>query len=54
MAASTVKEQFGSLVFDGRVMKARLSAKVYAFLKKTIDEGKELDLTVANVVAAAP
>ena len=28
-------------------------AKVYASLKKTIDEGKELDLTVANAVAAA-
>ena len=48
-----VKEQFGSLVFDDRVMKASLDAKVYASLKKTIDEGKELDLTVANAVAAA-
>ena len=50
---ATVKEEFGSLVFDDRVMKASLSAKVYASLKKTIDEGKELDLTVANAVAAA-
>ena len=50
---TTVKEQFGSLVFDDRVMKASLDAKVYASLKKTIDEGKELDLTVANAVAAA-
>ena len=50
---ATVKEQFGSLVFDDRVMKATLDAKVYASLKKTIDEGKELDLTVANAVAAA-
>ena len=50
---ATVKEQFGSLVFDDRVMKASLDAKVYASLKKTIDEGKELDLTVANAVAAA-
>ena len=49
----TVKEQFGSLVFDDRVMKASLDSKVYASLKKTIDEGKELDLTVANAVAAA-
>ena len=48
-----VKEQFGSLVFDDRVMKASLDSKVYASLKKTIDEGKELDLTVANAVAAA-
>ena len=50
---ATVKEQFGSLVFDDRVMKASLDAKVYASLKKTIDEGEELDLTVANAVAAA-
>lgn len=50
---SKVSETFGSLVFDDRVMKATLSSKVYASLKKTIDEGKELDLTVANAVAAA-
>ncbi len=48
-----VKEMFGSLVFDDRVMKSTLDSKVYASLKKTIDEGKELDLTVANAVAAA-
>ena len=40
-------------MFDDRVMKAKLSAKVYGSLKKTIDEGKELDLTVANAVAQA-
>ena len=50
---STVTETFGSLVFDDRVMKANLSAKVYQSLKKTIDEGKELDLSVANAVASA-
>ena len=49
----TVKDYFGSLVFDDRVMKATLSAKVYASLKKTIDEGTELDIGVANAVAAA-
>ena len=49
----TVTEKFGSLVFDDRVMKATLSAKVYASLKKTIDEGAELDLAVANAVANA-
>ena len=50
---NTVTETFGSLVFDDRVMKANLSAKVYQSLKKTIDEGTELDLSVANAVAAA-
>ena len=49
----TVKDYFGSLVFDDRVMKATLSAKVYASLKKTIDEGAALDIGVANAVAAA-
>lgn len=49
----TVKDYFGSLVFDDRVMKATLSAKVYASLKKTIDEGTELDVNVAQAVATA-
>ena len=48
-----ITEIFGSKVFDDRVMKARLSAKVYQSLKKTIDEGTELDLSVANAVADA-
>ena len=50
---ATVPEYFGSLVFDDRVMKANLPAKVYASLRKTIDEGKTLDLSVANAVASA-
>ena len=50
---STVTEIFGSKVFDDRVMKATLSARVYNSLKKTIDEGEDLDISVANAVAAA-
>ena len=49
----TVPEYFGSMVFDDRVMKARLSADVYNSLKQTIDGGTKLDLSVANAVAAA-
>ena len=49
----TVSDFFGCLVFDDRVMKANLSAKVYPSLKKTIDEGAQLDLGVANAVATA-
>ena len=49
----TVTDYFGSLVFDDRVMKATLSAKVYESLKKTIDEGAQLDIGVANAVAIA-
>ena len=49
----TVSDYFGSLVFDDRVMKANLSDNIYKSLKKTIDEGTQLDITVANAVAAA-
>ena len=49
----TVSEYFGCLVFDDRVMKANLSADVYQSLRRTIDEGAKLDLSVANAVAAA-
>lgn len=50
---NTVSDYFGCLVFDDRVMKARLSTDVYKSLKKTIDEGVGLDLDVANAVAVA-
>ena len=49
----TVPEYFGSKVFDDRVMKARLSSDVYRSLKQTMEEGRELDLSVANAVASA-
>ena len=48
-----VTDYFGSLVFDDRVMKARLSESVYKSLKKTIEEGAKLDISVANAVAEA-
>ena len=48
-----IPEYFGCLVFDDRVMKANLSAKVYQSLRKTIDEGAKLDIGVANAVATA-
>ncbi len=50
---TTVSDYFGCLVFDDREMKANLSASVYASLRKTIDEGAKLDLSVANTVASA-
>ncbi len=49
----SVPEYFGSLVFDDRVMKAHLSASVYASLRRTIDEGEKLDAKVADAVATA-
>lgn len=48
-----VTDYFGSMVFDDRVMKSVLSDKVYKSLKKTIDRGTPLDISVANAVAAA-
>ena len=51
---STVSDYFGSLVFDDRAMRASLSADVYASLRRTIDEGSELDIGVANAVAPQP
>ena len=50
---STVPELFGSMVFDDKVMRARLSAEVYQSLRDTIRRGKKLDLSVANAVADA-
>ena len=49
----TVPEMFGSNVFDDRQMKARLSEKVYNSIRKTIEEGKQLDISLANAVALA-
>lgn len=49
----SVTEIFGSKVFDDRVMKSVLSSKVYYSLKKTMDEGSDLDINVADAVANA-
>ena len=51
MAAKT-KEIYGSMVFNEHVMKERLPSATYKSLKATIDEGKPLNLEVANVVAS--
>ncbi|MBE6016740.1 MAG: glutamine synthetase type III [Lachnospiraceae bacterium] len=48
-----ISDYFGENVFDERAMKACLPADVFLSLKKTIDEGAQLDPDVANVVADA-
>ena len=48
-----VPEIFASLVFDDDVMRERLPEDVYISMRHTIDEGRDLDLTVANAVANA-
>ena len=42
---------FGQDVFNDTVMMERLPKKVYKDLKRTIEEGKELDLDTADVIA---
>ena len=49
----TVSEMFGSMVFNDEAMKERLPKDVYDSLQNTIQNGKHLDLSLANVVAAA-
>ncbi len=50
---SKVPELFGSMVFNDSVMRARLPKDTYKALRRTIADGKHLNLDVANVVAAA-
>ena len=49
----TVTDYFGSLVFNDAVMRERLPKDIYKALKRTIEEGKDLDINVANSVANA-
>ena len=49
-----VKEIFGCDVFNDSVMQDRLPKKVYRELKKTIEEGKELSMEIADVVVFVP
>ena len=48
-----VPELFGSMVFNDKVMQERLPKSTYKALRKTMENGEPLDITVANVVANA-
>jgi len=48
-----VPELFGSMVFNEEVMRQRLPREVFSSLKKTMEEGKEIDPSIADVVANA-
>lgn len=50
---SNVPEIFGSMVFNDSIMRDKLPKDIYKSLRKTIEDGKDLDITVANVVAIA-
>lgn len=49
----TVTDYFGCMVFNDEVMKKRLAPDVYESLKRTIKDGRSLNLSVANAVATA-
>ena len=48
-----VPDYFGCYVFDDKVMRERLSEETYNLLKRTIKDGRSLNLSVANTVANA-
>ena len=49
----TVADYFGSLVFNDAVMREKLPKDIYKTLRRTVSEGKDIDLAVANSVANA-
>ena len=48
-----ISDYFGCMVFDDKVMRERLSEDTYKTLKRTIQDGRSLNLSVANTVANA-
>lgn len=50
---SSVEEIFGSKVFDESVMREKLAKDTFRELEKTIREGKQLNIKIANAVAHA-
>ena len=48
----TIADYFGEYVFNDAVMQKRLPKETYRQLKETISKGKDLDLSIANVVAS--
>ncbi|MDR0503889.1 MAG: glutamine synthetase III [Treponema sp.] len=48
-----IPELFGSMVFNDPVMKQRLPKDIYRAFIKTMQQGKHLELDIANVVASA-
>ena len=48
-----VTELFGSMVFDEKAMRERLPKETYKAMQKTIQDGRKLDIGIANIVANA-
>ncbi|HBX89690.1 MAG TPA: glutamine synthetase type III [Marinilabiliaceae bacterium] len=53
MSTKCIPELFGKLVFNDTIMKARLPHTTYKALRKTIEDGKPLDISIADPVANA-
>ncbi len=53
MASDKVSEEYGSLVFTDADMRQRLPKPTYKELRRVIDEGKDINLNIANEVAHA-
>ena len=53
MSKDKVSEEYGSLVFTDADMQQRLPKPTYKELRRVIDEGKDIDLDIANEVAHA-
>ena len=49
----SVTDFFGTMVFNDQVMKERLPKEVYDSIQNTIQNGKHLDLSLANEIANA-
>ncbi len=49
---TTIPEEYGSMVFNDKIMRERLPKDVYKAVHKTIANGTHLELDVANTVAA--
>ena len=51
--SNQILDIFGSMVFSDEVMRSRLPSDTYAAMKRTIAEGRRLDISVATAVADA-
>ena len=49
----SVPEMFGCMVFNEEVMSRRLPEEVYHSLRKSVEQGKEIDPSIADAVAGA-
>ena len=50
---NNLPEIFGSMVFNDKTMREKLPKETYKILRRTIDQGKKLDINIANIVANA-